>query len=151
MHVKQFAHLRGRPRDVMNTVGDGGDMAAAEHARCHLGVEVRDRIDGGGERHCKMRHGTPAAFFGIPGLANKILCIIREQLANDALNEVPFETIVSRWDGCVGGEQGSLCQLISGPTLTKHLEHCKGAVAFVQVHPFDVMAEGLKRVHATHA
>ena len=126
-------------------------MAAAKHARRHLRVEVGNRIDGGGERHGKMRHGTAPSFFGITGLANKVLSIIGKQIANDALNQVPFKAIVSRWDGCVGGEQGPLGQLISGPTLTKHLEHRKGAVPFVQVHPFDVVAEGLQGMHATHA
>ena len=44
--IKQAAHLRGSPRDVVNTVGDGSDVGASKHRGGHLCVEVGHGVDG---------------------------------------------------------------------------------------------------------
>ena len=48
------------------------------------------------------------------------------------------------------GEQGSLCELFSAPTLAEHFEHGERAVPFVEVHASEVVTEGLQGLDAAY-
>ena len=47
VRVEQRTHLRGCPGDVMDAVGDGGDVGASKHRGGDLSVEVGDRVHRG--------------------------------------------------------------------------------------------------------
>ena len=49
------------------------------------------------------------------------------------------------------GEEGFGSERFPRPALAKHLKHCKGAVTFVQVHAFELVAQRLQGAYTTDA
>ena len=57
---------------------------------------------------------------------------------------------MASWYRRMRGEQGSLCELFSAPTLAEHFEHGERAVPFVEVHASEVVTEGLQGLDAAY-
>ena len=96
------------------------------------------------DSRCNMRG------FRISCLSDKFSGIAWKQITHHVLDQGPLETVVSCGYRRVGGEQGALRKLLSCPALVEHLQHGKGAMALVEMHPGEIVAECLERSDTTN-